>query len=288
MLLAVPNFSEGRDAELIDAVTERLRRRAPSSSTATPTPSTTAPCSPSPREPGGSRRALAGGARPASRASTSRPTTAPIPASARSTSARSSSPSRADREAARARGARRRPSAIAALERPGLPLRRARRERRSAASAPSSAAAGRRSWRGGWAGELAPDLGPGRAPPDRGATLVTARAAAGRLQRRARHRRARDRARRSPAELRESGGGLPGVRAMAVDLGRARAAGLDQRPRPDRGAARRRWSSEIRELAAEHGARPVEAELVGLVPEAALDGLSGRPAAAAASTPTAT
>ena len=47
--------------------------------------------------------------------------------------------------------------------------------------------------------------------------------------------------------------------------------GLPQRPRPDRRTAGQ-VVAEIKRLAAEHGARPVEAELVGLAPEAAFEG----------------
>ena len=63
---------------------------------------------------------------------------------------------------------------------------------------------------------------PGHRPP-----------AAGRLQRRARHADP-EIARAVAAELREAGGGLPGVRALGLaSRGRAHP-GLDQRPRPDR------------------------------------------------------
>ena len=46
-------------------------------------------------------------------------------------------------------------------------------------------------------------------------------------------------ARAVAAGLRESGGGLPGVRAIGLPLGSGRTPGLDQRPRPGRDAARR-------------------------------------------------
>ena len=119
-------------------------------------------------------------------------------------------------------------------------------------------------------GELEPDLGPAEAHPSAGATLVTARAplAAFNL--------ILDTAELEiavaiAAELRESGGGLPGVRAMAVDLaGRAQVSTNVHDPVAVPLAA---VIERVRELAARRGVRPLEAELVGLVPEAAIAGL---------------
>ena len=89
------------------------------------------------------------------------------------------------------------------------------------------------------AGELVPDYGPPRAHPSAGAVLATARPpllafnvdlASDDVEL----------ARSIAAELRESGGGPPGVRALGLYLRRARArTGLHQRPRPPGGAARR-------------------------------------------------
>ena len=116
-------------------------------------------------------------------------------------------------------------------------------------------------------GDLAPDLGPPVAHPKAGATLVTARAPlaafnvlldTGEIEV----------AVAIAAELRESGGGPPGVRAMAVDLdGRAQVSTNVHDPLAVPLSA---VIERVRLLAAKHGARPVEAELVGLVPEAAL------------------
>ncbi len=125
-------------------------------------------------------------------------------------------------------------------------------------------------WRRMERGELAPDWGPPLPHPSAGATLVTARPPLAAfnvvidggdeaL------------ARRIAAELRESGGGLPGVRAIGLLLsgGRAQVSTNIHDPFAVPLAA---VVGRIRDLAAPAGARPVEAELVGLIPEDALDG----------------
>ena len=116
-------------------------------------------------------------------------------------------------------------------------------------------------------GELVPDFGPAAPHPTAGATLVTARpplaafnveldtddlAVAAAIA----------------ADLRESGGGPAGVRAIAIDLGgRAQVSTNVHDPiSVPLGAVIER----VRELAAAHGAAPVAAEVVGLVPRAAL------------------
>lgn len=117
------------------------------------------------------------------------------------------------------------------------------------------------------AGELAPDFGPAEPHPSAGATLVTARTplAAFNVE--------LDSAevaiaRAVAARLRESGGGPPGVRALGIDLGgRAQVSTNVHDPvAVPLGAVIER----VRALAAEHGARPVAAEVVGLVPQASL------------------
>ena len=112
---------------------------------------------------------------------------------------------------------------------------------------------------------------PGHRPP-----------AARRLQRRARQRRprGRPRGRRRPARGGRRAARGAGDRAGAGQRPRP---GLDQRPRPAGGAAGA-VVEEVRGLAAPLGARPVEAELVGLIPAAALRGLSRRTCRSAAST----
>ena len=120
------------------------------------------------------------------------------------------------------------------------------------------------------AGELRPDFGPELPHRRGGATLVTARPPlaafnveldSGDLEV----------ARSVAAGLREAGGGLPGVRAIGLLLssGRGQVSTNVHDPRAvPLGAVVER----VRELAAPLGARPLEAELVGLVPAAALAG----------------
>jgi glutamate formiminotransferase / 5-formyltetrahydrofolate cyclo-ligase len=120
------------------------------------------------------------------------------------------------------------------------------------------------------AGELKPDRGPAEPHRTAGATLVTARpplaafnvvldtsdleagqAVAG--------------------ELRESEGGLPWVRAIALELPRARiqiAINIHDPVAMPLGVV----IAEVRRLGEPRGTRPVEAELVGLIPEAAMEG----------------
>jgi glutamate formiminotransferase / 5-formyltetrahydrofolate cyclo-ligase len=119
-------------------------------------------------------------------------------------------------------------------------------------------------------GELRPDFGPKRVHERAGATLVTARpplaafnvelGSADVLI-----------ARAVASRLRESGGGLKGVRAIGIDLGGGRtqvSANVH-----DPGAVPLAMVVErVRELAAPHGARPAAAEIVGLIPERALAG----------------
>jgi len=119
-------------------------------------------------------------------------------------------------------------------------------------------------------GELRPDFGPELPHPTAGATLVTARPPlaafnveldSGDVEI----------ARSVAAGLRETGGGLAGVRAIGLLLSSGRAQVSTNIHDPlavPLGAVVER----VRELAAPLGARPVEAELVGLIPQAALAG----------------
>jgi glutamate formiminotransferase len=120
------------------------------------------------------------------------------------------------------------------------------------------------------AGELRPDFGPALPHRRGGATLVTARPPlaafnveldSGDIEV----------ARSVAAGLRESGGGLGGVRAIGLLLSSGRAQVSTNIHDPlaiPLGAVVER----VRELAAPLGARPLEAELVGLAPAAALAG----------------
>jgi glutamate formiminotransferase / 5-formyltetrahydrofolate cyclo-ligase len=120
------------------------------------------------------------------------------------------------------------------------------------------------------AGELRPDFGPDLPHRRGGATLVTARPPlaafnveldSGDLEI----------ARSVAAGLRESGGGLPGVRAIGLRLssGRSQVSTNVHDPLSVPLAA---VVERVRELAAPLGAHSLEAELVGLVPAAAVAG----------------
>jgi glutamate formiminotransferase len=120
------------------------------------------------------------------------------------------------------------------------------------------------------AGELRPDFGPGLPHPRGGATLVTARPPlaafnveldSGDVEV----------ARAVAAGLRESGGGLPGVRAIGLRISSGRGQ-ISTNVHDPIALPLGRVVERVRELAAPLGARPIEAELVGLVPSAALVG----------------
>ncbi len=119
-------------------------------------------------------------------------------------------------------------------------------------------------------GELHPDFGPGQPHPTAGATLVTARPplAAFNVVLRGLDMVA---AREIAARSREAGGGLPGVRAIAVDLGRGRLQ-VSTNVHDPIAVPLHRVFELVCALAAERGGDAVEAEIVGLVPEAALEG----------------
>jgi glutamate formiminotransferase / 5-formyltetrahydrofolate cyclo-ligase len=120
------------------------------------------------------------------------------------------------------------------------------------------------------AGELRPDFGPELPHRRGGATLVTARPplAAFNVELDGGD---PEIARSVAAGLRESGGGLPGVRAIGLSLssGRGQVSTNVHDPLAVPLAA---VVERVRRLAAPLGARPLEAELVGLVPAAALAG----------------
>jgi glutamate formiminotransferase len=119
-------------------------------------------------------------------------------------------------------------------------------------------------------GELRPDFGPGLPHPTAGATLVTARPPlaafnveldSGDVEI----------ARSVAAGLRESGGGLKGVRAIGLLLSSGRAQ-VSTNVHDPLTVPLGEVVELVRELAAPLGARPIEAELVGLIPQAALRG----------------
>jgi glutamate formiminotransferase len=119
-------------------------------------------------------------------------------------------------------------------------------------------------------GELEPDLGPPEPHPTAGATLVTARAplaafnvsvvgidliAGQKIARR----------------VRESGGGREGVRAIAIDTGEGRIQ-ISTNVHDPVSVPLGRVVADLWECARPLGGTPVEAEVIGLVPEAALEG----------------
>jgi glutamate formiminotransferase len=120
-------------------------------------------------------------------------------------------------------------------------------------------------------GELRPDFGPAELHPTAGATLVTARPplAAFNLELDGV---AIETAREIAARLRESGGGLPGVRALGIDLGGGRTQ-VSTNVHDPIAMPLARVLERVRELASGDEARVVSAEIVGLVPEAFLEGL---------------
>src|SRR5439155_14438300 len=120
-------------------------------------------------------------------------------------------------------------------------------------------------------GELRPDFGPAELHPSAGATLVAARPplAAFNVELEGAGIEA---AREIADRVRESGGGLAGVRALGIDLGGGRTQVSTNLDDPI-AVPLARVIERVRSLAAPRGARPVAAEVVGLVPEASLDGL---------------
>ena len=121
------------------------------------------------------------------------------------------------------------------------------------------------------ADELEPDYGPGWAHPTAGGVLVTARPPLAAFNLELRDGTAMDAGRAIAAGLRESGGGLPGVRAIAIELGPGRVQ-ISTNVHDPLAVTLVDVVALTRRLAESRGSAPVEAELVGLVPEAALAG----------------
>jgi glutamate formiminotransferase/glutamate formiminotransferase/formiminotetrahydrofolate cyclodeaminase len=124
-------------------------------------------------------------------------------------------------------------------------------------------------------GELEPDLGPSEPHPSAGATLVTARQplVAFNVYLDTSN---PEIAREIAADIREGDGGLPGVRAIGLPLegGRTQVS-INIHDPADVPLAK--VVTEVSRLAAARGARPVEAELVGLAPAVAVDGYPDEP-----------
>jgi glutamate formiminotransferase len=120
-------------------------------------------------------------------------------------------------------------------------------------------------------GELRPDLGPAELHPTAGATLVTARPPLAAFNVELEGVDVAS-AREIAAQLRESGGGLPGVRAIGIDLGNGRTQ-VSTNVHDPVAVPLAEVIERVRSLAAERGARPLVAEIVGLVPAGSLEGL---------------
>jgi glutamate formiminotransferase len=120
------------------------------------------------------------------------------------------------------------------------------------------------------AGELRPEFGPPELHPTAGATLVTARPPLAAFNLEVEGATIAE-AREIASRLRESGGGLPGVRAIGIDLegGRTQVSTNVHDPTAVPLAT---VVARVQGLATPHGARVVSAEIVGLVPEAAMAG----------------
>ena len=120
-------------------------------------------------------------------------------------------------------------------------------------------------------GELEPDFGPPRLHPTAGATLVACRPplVAFNLELGQPDLEA---ARAVAAEIREAGGGLPGVRAIGVMLERAGAAQISINVQDPFQVPLAEIVAAARTAARSRGREIVAGEVVGLAPQAALDG----------------
>lgn len=121
------------------------------------------------------------------------------------------------------------------------------------------------------AGELRPDRGPGRAHSRAGATLVTARpplAAFNVEITGVDHEGAREIA----ATIRESGGGPEGVRAIALPMANPELFQISTNIHDPLAVPLGQVVELVRQAGAQRGATPVAAEIVGLVPAASLEG----------------
>jgi glutamate formiminotransferase len=117
-------------------------------------------------------------------------------------------------------------------------------------------------------GGLAPDYGPAAPHPSAGATLVTARPPLAAFNVEIDTPDAAI-AQRIAASLREAGGGPEGVRAMGLPLEGSRSQ-VSTNVHDPISVPLAAIVAKVGELAAPYGARPVAAEIVGLVPRAAL------------------
>ena len=116
-----------------------------------------------------------------------------------------------------------------------------------------------------------PTSGPARPHPTAGAVLVTARPPLAAFNLELEPGAALEAGREIAAGLREAGGGLPGVRALAIELAPGRIQ-ISTNVHDPIAVPLARVVAAVQELAGPRGSRAVAAELVGLVPAAALAG----------------
>jgi glutamate formiminotransferase len=119
-------------------------------------------------------------------------------------------------------------------------------------------------------GELRPDFGPAELHTTAGATLVTARPPLAAFNLELEDAAVED-ARDVAARLREMGGGLAGVRAIGIDLGDGRTQ-VSTNVHDPIAVPLAQVAERVGELAAARDAHVVSAEIVGMVPGAALEG----------------
>jgi glutamate formiminotransferase len=122
-------------------------------------------------------------------------------------------------------------------------------------------------------GELAPDFGPKRLDARAGAVIVGARRPLIAFNVNLRGELAAAKA--VAAIVRESGGGFPGVRALGLDLPRAGVVQVSMNVEDWEAAALHEILARIEEQAAAHGAEVVGSELVGLMPAGAAAAAAG-------------
>lgn len=120
------------------------------------------------------------------------------------------------------------------------------------------------------AGELDPDFGPSSPHPTAGAVLVTARPPLAAFNVELEGVTTEDGG-EIAAALREAGGGIPGVRAIAIELDGGRVQ-ISTNVHDPVAVPLAEVVSQIQDLALPLGGRAVAAELIGLVPEVALAG----------------
>jgi glutamate formiminotransferase len=123
------------------------------------------------------------------------------------------------------------------------------------------------------AGELVPDFGPPRLHPQAGGVIVGARRAL--IAFNVNLRGSLEAARTVAAVVRETGGGFPGVRALGLDLPRAGVVQVSMNVEDWEAAALHEIVARIEAEAAAHGAEVVGSELVGLMPAGAAAAAAG-------------